>query len=69
MAKIIANSINVDKEYSEEISREIKTEGSTLIIKYDLDTKYTKSLKKSLNTLYENLKLIILTIKDFSPKA
>ena len=69
VAQIIANSLNVDKEYSEEINREIKAEGRILNIKYDLEAKHIKNLKKSLLSLYENIKLIVLTIKDFSPKA
>ena len=69
VAQIIANSLNVDKEYCEEITREIKAEGRTLNIKYTFEAKYTKNLKKSLSALYENLKLIVLTIKDFSPKV
>ena len=69
VAQIIANSIDVDKEYTEEISRQIKAEDKTLNIKFEFEAKYVKNLKKSLITLYENLKLIILTIKDFSPKV
>ena len=69
VAQIIANSLNVDKEYCEEINREIKAEGRILNIKYDLEAKYIKNLKKSLLSLYENIKLIVLTIKDFSPKV
>ena len=59
----------MDEEYTKEIKREIKTEGRILNIKFDFEAKYIKSLKKSLITLYENINLIILTIKDFSPKA
>ena len=69
VAQIIANSIDVDKEYTEEINRQIKVEDKTLNIKFEFEAKYAKNLKKSLITLYENLKLIILTIKDFSPKV
>ena len=69
VANIIANSLNVDKEYNEEIKREIKAEGRILNIKYNLESKQIKNLKKSLLSLYENIKLIVLTIKDFSPKA
>ncbi len=33
-----------------------------------MESKFIKSFKKSLKTLYENISLIILTIKDFGPK-
>ena len=69
VAQILANSIDVAKEYTEEINRQIKVEDKTLNIKFEFEAKYAKNLKKSLITLYENLKLIILTIKDFSPKV
>ena len=46
VAQIIANSLNVDKEYSEEINREIKAEGRILNIKYDLEAKHIKNLNK-----------------------
>ena len=68
VSQIIANSLDVDKEYNDEINRQIKTEGRTLNIIYDFDAKNIKNLKKSLMTLYENIKLIVQTIKDFSPK-
>ena len=67
-SQIIANSLNVDKEYNDDIKRQIKAEGKTLNIIYDYDAKNIKNLKKSLLTLYENIKLIVQTIKDFSPK-
>ena len=69
MTKIIANSLDVDEEFIKEIKREIKAEGRVLNIKYDFEAKHIKSLKKSLVFLYDNIKLIVLTIKDFSPKS
>ena len=69
IAQIIANTLDVDKEYCEEISRHIKVEDKTLNIKFEFEAKNIKNLKKSINTFYENLKLIILTIRDFSPNS
>lgn len=64
----MGNSLDVDAEFIDEIKREIKSQGRTLIIKYDLEASLIKSLKKSISSLLENMKLIVLTIKDFSPK-
>ena len=64
----MANSLDVDPEYIEEIKREIKTQGRTLLIIYNLEGALIKSLKKSLSSLFENIKLIVETIKDFSPQ-
>lgn len=66
-AQIVCNSLDVDSEFIEEIKREIKTEGRVLTIKYDLDAYLIKNLKKSLSSLFENMKLVVQTIKDFSP--
>ena len=60
--------MDVDSEYVEEIKRTIKSEGRTLNIIYEFEGKQIKNFKKSLSTLYENMKLVVLTIKDFSPK-
>ena len=68
IAQIVGNALDVDKEFVEEITRQIKAEGRTLNIKYDFDCQYIKSFKKSLSSLYENMKLVKETIKDFSPK-
>ena len=65
----MANSLDVDEEFTKEINREIKAEGRILNIKFELEAKHIKSLKKSLISLYENINLIVLTIKDFSPKS
>ena len=69
VAQIIANSLNDYKEYCEEITRQIKAEGRILNIIYTFEYEYIKNLKKSLLALYENIKLVVLTIKDFSPKV
>jgi hypothetical protein len=42
-------------------------EGRTLNIKYHLNASLIKGLKKSLSSLLENMKLVVETIKDFSP--
>ena len=68
ISEIIKNSLDVDEEFCAEIAREIITEGKSLTIKYKFDAKYLKTFKKSLSCLYENLRLVILTIKDFSPE-
>lgn len=68
LSNIIKTSLDVDPEYSKQIFRviEVTNEGN---LKFTYTTKAInlKPMKKSINSMFENLTLVIQTIKQFAP--
>ena len=66
LCKILKNTISVDPEYSKSIIREIKiTEEGNLHFTYSTKAINLKPMKKSINSMLENLSLVLETIHLF----
>merc|ERR1712216_771533 len=65
IANIISNTISVDKEFSNEVIRKLYAENNVLVISYRFKSYMTKSFKKSLSSLFDNIELILNTIEIF----
>ena len=67
-AQIVANTIGVDKEFSDgDIKRDISSDGSYFVARFSTTKKHVKILRTAISSLSTNLKLVIGTVKEFSP--
>jgi hypothetical protein len=68
ISRIIKTSLDVDPEYSKQINREISiTQDGNITFKYSTKAINLKPMKKSINSMFENLSLVLQTIQQFSP--
>jgi len=65
-AEIVAKTLNVDPEFTNEIQRTISVVKNTVKLEYVLKAGYIKYLKKSIKAMYENIELVLRTMRDFS---
>lgn len=68
ISNVVKTTLEVDPEYSKNINREINvTNEGSLEIKYHTQAIYLKPMKKSINAMFENMALVLQTIRDFAP--
>jgi len=66
-AEIVAKTLSVDAEFTSEITRAITVvDKNTVKLEYRLKASYIKYLKKSVKAMYENIDLVLRTMRDFS---
>ena len=69
LSNILKSALEVDPEYSKEIKREFEIdESGNLNLSYQTHALNIKPMKKSVNAMYENMRLILETIQLFNDK-
>lgn len=69
ISNIVKTSLEVDPEYCKQIKRDMEiTEDGNLVINYSSSAINLKPMKKSINSMLDNLSLILETINQFEPK-